>query len=101
MRRDSKSPRCTENTTRLPEKFPGPPRRSAPFSLRDQRLKNFETVKFSSEIELIYLEKQCSWLFRGVFVVFFRGFSVALVVGKVYAYSPWKSLLMKVKIVGR
>ena len=29
-----------------------------------------------------------SWLLRG----FFRGFFVALVLGKFYAYSPWKSL---------
>ena len=36
-------------------------------------------------VALICLEKQC----LGVF----RGFSVALVLGKFYAYSPWKSLL--------
>ena len=38
---------------------------------------------------LFCLEKQCSGLFRG----FFRGFFVAPVLGKIYAYSPWNSLL--------
>ena len=45
---------------------------------------------------LIRLEKQCLGVFRGFFVVFswlFRGFFVALILGKFYAYSPWKSLL--------
>ena len=45
---------------------------------------------------LICLEKQCLGVFRGFFVVFswlFRGFFVALILGKFYAYSPWKSLL--------
>ena len=46
------------------------------------------------------------WLFCGpllsrktVFMAFlwlFRGFSVALVLGKLYAYSPGKSLLIKI-----
>ena len=38
------------------------------------------------------LEKQCSGLFRYFFVVFswlFRGFFVAPVLGKFYAYLPW------------
>ena len=43
-------------------------------------------------VALISLEKQCLGLFRGFFV-FFHGFFVALVLGKIYAYSPWKSLL--------
>ena len=44
------------------------------------------------------------WLFRGFFVALicleqqclgvFRGFPVALILGKFYAYSPWKSLLI-------
>ena len=37
-----------------------------------------------------------SSLFRGFFVIFswfFRGFFVAPVLGKIYAYSPWNSLL--------
>ena len=44
-----------------------------------------------------------SWLFRGPllsrktvfgpFSLLFRGFFVALILGKFYAYSPWKSLL--------
>ena len=44
------------------------------------------------------------WLFRGFFVALFclekqclglfRGFFVALVLGKIYAYSPWNSLLI-------
>ena len=33
-----------------------------------------------------------SWLFRG-FSWLFRGFSVAPGLGKIYAYSPWNSLL--------
>ena len=41
-------------------------------------------------------KKQCLGVFRGFFVVFlwlFCGFFVALISGKFYAYSPWKSLL--------
>ena len=48
-------------------------------------------------VALICLEKQCLGVFRGFSVVFswlFRGFSVALILGKFYAYSPWKSLLI-------
>ena len=47
-------------------------------------------------VALFCLEKQCLGLFRGFFVVFswlFRGFFVAPVLGKIYAYSPWNSLL--------
>ena len=47
-------------------------------------------------LALICLEKQCSGVFRGFLVVFswlFRGFFVALILGKFYAYSPWNSLL--------
>ena len=47
-------------------------------------------------VALFCLEKQCSGLLRYFFVVFswlFRGFFVAPVLGKFYAYSPWKSLL--------
>ena len=47
-------------------------------------------------VALFCLEKQCSGLFRYFFVVFswlFRGFFVAPVLGKIYAYSPWNSLL--------
>ena len=48
-------------------------------------------------VALFCLEKQCLGLFRGFFVVFswlFRGFFVAPVLGKIYAYSPWNSLLL-------
>ena len=34
-----------------------------------------------------------SWLLCGFFVAFFFGFFVALVLGKIYTYSPYKSLL--------
>ena len=47
-------------------------------------------------VALVCLEKQCLGVFRGFFVVFAwlsRGFFVAPVLGKIYAYSPWKSLL--------
>ena len=48
-------------------------------------------------VALICLEKKTvfgrfSWLFCGFFVAF-RGFFVALILGKFYAYSPWNSLL--------
>ena len=49
-------------------------------------------------VALFCLEKQCSGLYRYLFVVFsswlFRGFFVAPVLGKFYAYSPWNSLLI-------
>ena len=50
-------------------------------------------------VTLVCLEKQCSWLFRGFFVVLswlFRGFFVALILGELCTYySPWKSPLTR------
>ena len=78
-------------------KTPTPPECSEDFSL----LVVFLLVTFSwlfrgFSVALFCLEKQCLGLFRGFFVVFswlFRGFFVAPVLGKIYAYSRWNSLL--------